>query len=164
MKRNIWLAFALSAVLGAAWHFFYDWVPLPLVALAAPVNESVWEHLKLLYFPVLLVGAGLSLRWRGSRQLLWSGLLTALLAMPLGLCAAYYLLLGALGVQGLAVDLTLYALSMAGGAALCWQLVRSGRALGQLGLLVMAVGIYGAALVVFTLAAPPLPIFAPPVR
>ena len=47
MKRKIWLAFALSAALGAAWHFFYDWVPLPLVALAG----LVWK------FPFVLVFA-----------------------------------------------------------------------------------------------------------
>ena len=43
-------------VLGSLCHFLYDWSGgLSLAALFCPVNESVWEHLKLLYFPFLLV-------------------------------------------------------------------------------------------------------------
>ena len=163
MKKQFWTAFGLSAALGMVWHFFYSWFPVPLVGLLAPVNESVWEHLKLLYFPVLLMAALLSWRWRGSRQRLWSALLSVVLAMPLWLCAAYYLLSGAVGVQGVATDIALYLLTLAGGMQLAWRLTVSGRAQKHLGFLVVACGIYGAALVVFTLAAPPLPIFSAPV-
>ena len=35
-------------------HFVYEWSgDNPLVGLFSPVNESVWEHLKLLFFPIL---------------------------------------------------------------------------------------------------------------
>lgn len=42
------VGFVLVAVVGTLWHFVYDlsggsW----LVGLVAPVNESVWEHTKL---------------------------------------------------------------------------------------------------------------------
>ena len=42
-------------VFGTLMHFFYDWSGKnPVVALFAPYNESTWEHLKLLFFPVLI--------------------------------------------------------------------------------------------------------------
>ncbi|MEF9997661.1 MAG: DUF6512 family protein [Lachnospiraceae bacterium] len=40
--------------LGTLLHFVYQWSGNnPLVGLIAPVNESTWEHLKLLLFPIL---------------------------------------------------------------------------------------------------------------
>ena len=161
MKKRFAVLFLLSAGLGTAWHFLYGWLPVPLVALIAPVDESIWEHLKLLFFPPLLVAAGMSALGRGGMRL-WSGLLAALLTMPLLLCGAHYTLLGALGVGGPGVDIPLYYLTLAAGMVLACRLAISGAALPQLGLLVMGCGIYAAALVVFTLAVPPLPIFNPP--
>lgn len=52
------LLFALlAAVLGTLLHFVYEWSNYNLlVSYFAPVNESTWEHLKLLFFPTLLLG------------------------------------------------------------------------------------------------------------
>lgn len=30
-------------------HFLYEWLPNPVFAILFPVNESIWEHMKLLY-------------------------------------------------------------------------------------------------------------------
>ena len=49
-------AFLVAAFLGTLNHFLYFLSgQSPIVALFCPVNESVWEHLKLLYFPFLFV-------------------------------------------------------------------------------------------------------------
>ena len=46
----------VAAFLGTLNHFLYFLSgQSPIVALFCPVNESVWEHLKLLYFPFLFV-------------------------------------------------------------------------------------------------------------
>ena len=92
---------------------------------------------------------------------LWSGFLTALLAMPVFLLGAYYGL-RAIGVHSLAVDIGLYYLTMFGGFFLAAQLVRSGRAQRATGILLMLVMLYGASLVLFTFAAPPFGPFLPP--
>lgn len=44
-------AFALAVL----FHFLYHWIPLPFLGVFFPVNESVWEHLKLCFYPILLV-------------------------------------------------------------------------------------------------------------
>lgn len=42
-------------IVGTLMHFVYDWSGQnSFVALFAPVNESVWEHMKLLFFPMLV--------------------------------------------------------------------------------------------------------------
>lgn len=37
-------------------HFLYDWFPNGLFAILCPVNESIWEHMKLFYTSTLLFG------------------------------------------------------------------------------------------------------------
>ena len=160
MKRH-WLLTALGAILaGAGLHFLWQALPNPLLALISPVNESVWEHLKLLFCPTLGAAVVLSAR-APCRIRLWSGFLTALLAMPVFLLGAYYGL-RAIGVHGLAVDIGLYYLTMFGGFFLAARLVRSGRAQRATGILLMLVMLYGASLVLFTFAAPPFGPFLPP--
>ena len=53
--KKLLLAYALAAVGGVLLHFLYQWLPNPVLALVSPVRESVWEHVKLLYFPLLAV-------------------------------------------------------------------------------------------------------------
>ena len=156
MRRKWGLVFTLAVLGGAALHFLYDVWPNPLTAVLAPVNESVWEHLKLLYWPMLAAALVLA---RGPRRIaVWAGFFPAIVLQPVFLLALYYGL-RALGVQGLAVDLTLYVLTMAGGFLLAARLSRSGPARRLTGVSLLAVMLYGAALVLFTFAAPPLGIF-----
>ena len=47
--------FALSMLGGTLLHFLYDWtVKSSLVAPFSGVNESTWEHMKLLFWPLFL--------------------------------------------------------------------------------------------------------------
>ena len=59
MKRSVGLwelwGFAVTSALGTLLHFLYEW--LGKAAWIAPfsgVNESTWEHMKLLFWPMLL--------------------------------------------------------------------------------------------------------------
>ena len=50
------VSFILTAALGTACHFAFDFFGQSrLIAPFVPVNESTWEHLKLLFFPFLLL-------------------------------------------------------------------------------------------------------------
>lgn len=159
-KRTV-PAFLVTAALATALHEAYRLCPVPLVGLLAPVNESVWEHMKLLFWPFLLAGFW---RNRGAEdpQRLWSGTLCALLGMPLGVLGIYYVLLGAFGVQALWIDLGLFYGALLLGFLLEDRLQRSGRLCWAAGVLVIAAGLYGAALILFTMAPPQLPLFLPP--
>lgn len=95
-----WAGFFTAAVLGTLGHFAYDWngKSLPVGAFCA-VNESTWEHMKLLFFPVLLFTAvQLCLRWE-------SGLLAArAVSTTAGLVAIPALFYTYSGVLGRTVD------------------------------------------------------------
>ncbi|HKM34215.1 MAG TPA: DUF6512 family protein [Lachnospiraceae bacterium] len=45
----------LTIILGSLLHFIYNWSGgNRVVALFSPMNESIWEHLKMLFFPYML--------------------------------------------------------------------------------------------------------------
>ena len=124
-EKRYFLFACLGAIIGgSALHFLYTALPNPLTALIAPVNESVWEHLKLLYYPTLLTAYLLS-KCTMERQRLWSGFLIAVLAMPLFLVGVYYLLVCGFGVEGLLADIGLYVVTMAGGFTLAYVFYRT---------------------------------------
>ena len=47
---NVVFLFLLSFL----WHFMYDLLPNNFFALFFPVNESIWEHMKIIYYCLLL--------------------------------------------------------------------------------------------------------------
>ena len=57
MKIKTWhiLGTVFTIILGSILHFVYEWSGFyPLFGLMGSVNESVWEHLKLLFWPFLI--------------------------------------------------------------------------------------------------------------
>ena len=158
MKRRYFLAFVLTALAGSALHFGFALCPSPLVGLFCPVSESVWEHLKLLFWPFLAAGFVLNRRAENA-QAAWSGTLAGLLLMPAFLLGVYYTLESGFAFTAGWLNISLYVLSLALGFYLSAKLARSGALSWLCGVLVILAGLYGAALILFTMAPPPLPIF-----
>ena len=47
---GVFIIFGLSILS----HFMYEWIPNNIFSILFPVNESIWEHMKLLVTPVLI--------------------------------------------------------------------------------------------------------------
>lgn len=108
-KRQLFLTWIAALLAGCILHFLYGWLPCALTALTSPVTESLWEHIKLVFWPYL--GAALILsqgRPRGARP--WLLVLPLLCGATLLLGWAYHVVLGG---EALWVDLVCYALVMA---------------------------------------------------
>ena len=58
MKRNLLLwqltGLTFTAVFGTLLHFLYNWTDCIALAPFCAVNESTWEHMKIMFFPMLL--------------------------------------------------------------------------------------------------------------
>ena len=59
MKRTVWawklFGFAFVSLCGTLLHFLYDWLGgKEWIAPFSGVNESTWEHMKLLFWPMLI--------------------------------------------------------------------------------------------------------------
>ncbi|MBR2013030.1 MAG: hypothetical protein IJ995_02310 [Clostridia bacterium] len=92
MKRTIhlwqWLGFIVTGILGVVLHYLYDWLGQnPLIALISAVNESTWEHMKLLFFPMFLFALLQAHFWKERPQNFWCiklyGILIGLALIPI---------------------------------------------------------------------------------
>lgn len=161
MKKKFLIAAAIAAALGSALHFLYDAAPNPLTALISPVNESVWEHLKLPFWPMLLTAFWLA-RGTDDRYALWSGIFAAELIMPLFLLGGFYALKCGFGVVSLPLDIALYVVTTFLGFWIAYHIFRGKKLEKAACWLLVPVILYGASLILFTFAAPQLAVFIPP--
>lgn len=53
-KKTSIFSLLFVLIIGTLNHFMYDWFPLTIIGLFTPVNESIFEHLKLTFYPFLL--------------------------------------------------------------------------------------------------------------
>ena len=105
MKRTVWLwalfGFAFTVLGGTILHFLYSWLGEPRwVAAFSGVNESTWEHMKLLFWPMLIYAVVQSFFFRG-----YEGFpCVKLRAMLIGLCSIPVLFYTYNGVIGKSPD------------------------------------------------------------
>ncbi len=103
------LVFVLAAAAGTGLHFLYDAFPNLLTMFLAPVNERIWEHVKLLFWPYL---AGMVwLCWGGRRSR--APYLASLVVISVAMLAVGYVYHVLLRGEALVFDLVLYAALMA---------------------------------------------------
>ena len=57
--KKVIVAEIISAIaiilVGSLFHFLYEWTECTAVGLISPVNESQWEHIKIMFYPVIVV-------------------------------------------------------------------------------------------------------------
>ena len=73
MKRSIglWqlLGFGVTALGGTLLHFLYEWLGKAIwIAPFSGVNESTWEHMKLLFWPMLIFAVVQSFLFRDRKE------------------------------------------------------------------------------------------------
>ncbi len=155
-----------TAVAGTFLHFLFDLSGQnALVGAISAVNESVWEHMKLLFFPMLITALGQRLLYFAPHKAFWcsqlSGILTGLVLIP----GLYYTYTGALGVHFTWVDIAIFYVAAAAGylvEALLMQLERRRDCPWERAALIALIILAGA-FVVLTYFPPRLPIFQDPV-
>lgn len=97
------------SVLGTLSHFIYEWSGgFPVAGLVTPVSESTWEHMKLLFFPMLLYFAfipeTLKAEYPCIPSALFSGILIGFLLIP----TLFYTYTGILGRHISFIDIAIF--------------------------------------------------------
>ena len=167
MKRTVWLwelvGFAVSARLGTLVHFLYDFSGKAL--WAAPfsgVNESTWEHMKLLFWPMLFYAIVQYVFFR-ERENFWCvkmrGILLGILLIPV----LFYTYNGVIGRSPNWINIAIFFLSAAIAYIYETRLFKSGKILcrsqkGAVGVLSFVALLF----VIFTFATPEIGIFKDP--
>jgi len=129
-RRVAWGAagFLWTAAAGTLLHFVYEWSGGSLaVAAFSGVNESVWEHMKLLVMPVFLFTVVQVWAQGDVLPNLPAVRAVSLLAGTLAIPTLYYTYTGALGFRVIWVDISIFYLAAALVFWLDSRLLRTGR-------------------------------------
>ena len=153
--------FVFTAAVGTLLHFLYDWLPSTPLALISAVNESIWEHMKLLYVPMLLFA--LFQRRFFKEEGFWRAKLLGVLLGLTMIPVIYYTYTGSLGVSADWFNIAIFFIAAALVFRLeTWLLQRkTGRRLPDAWALVLLL-LIGALFVLFTFVQPRIPLFQDP--
>ena len=108
--KKLLLCYLAAAALGVLLHFLFEWTHIPVLALISPVRESIWEHVKLIYFPLLAVSLYMGRGGNGLGRAPW--LLSVTVACAVMLCLGYVYHIIFRG-EAFLVDLILYLFTLA---------------------------------------------------
>lgn len=103
----------MVSAIGTLAHFIYDWTGQnPVIGLFTAVNESTWEHMKLIFFPMLLCYI---IIWIKLRKRIPEALPAFLIATLIGTCmipVLFYTYTGILGFMITIANLIIYYVSV----------------------------------------------------
>ena len=104
--------FVFTAAVGTLLHFLFDWTGGSVAAaLFSAVNESIWEHLKLLFYPMVAVAIIEYFFWGKNVDSFWCikliGILIGLVLIPV----VYYTYTGIFGVNADWFNVTIFFLA-----------------------------------------------------
>jgi len=113
LKRWQIIGAVFALIMGALLHFTYEWSgENPVVGIFSTVNESTWEHLKLLFVPVALFAA---LEYIGYGKQIPNFVPVKVLSILLGMITiiiAYYTYTHIVGQNYLWVDIGIFILGV----------------------------------------------------
>ena len=159
---SLW-GFAVTAIGGTLLHFLYDWLgEAPWIAPFSGVNESTWEHMKLLFWPMLLFTIVQSFFFRDRPDFLCAKLRGMLLGLTL-IPVLFYTYNGVIGKSPDWINIAIFFVSAAAVYIYETRLLGSEKQIGQSPwpAAAMLVGI-ALLFVVFTFVTPKLGIFRDP--
>lgn len=107
------IGFFLITLVGSAFHFCYEWSGYfkPL-ALFCAVNESVWEHIKMGFWPAVFYSIAEYFAFGKSKKNFLIAKTGAFYIIPIVIIVVYYLLEATMGHHAVWIDITLFVVSI----------------------------------------------------
>ena len=163
LLRYIIAGIVFTSVLGTLSHFVYQWSGSHwLAGLFTPVNESTWEHMKLLFFPALFYSIFMQYRLKEDYPRISFACPSGILAGTFAIPVLFYTYSGILGENYIALDISIFYLSVILAFTVMYFLCRSEKTGNPFvpALLVLALAL---CFILFTFLPPDLAFFLPPI-
>ncbi len=111
-------------IVGTVWHFVYGWSGRSVAAgVFAPVNESVWEHMKLALTPLFLLGiVDFFVLRKKSKNFFYVKAIEFYLVVVL-MISSFYTYAGIIGRNFLPVDIATFVVSVVVGKIVSYRLL-----------------------------------------
>ena len=169
MKKPLWRrmlsGFLFVSLTGVLLHYAYDWSGEGFyVAPFSGVNESTWEHMKLLFFPLFVWGLVESVFIAKKYPSFWCAKLVGILAGLVFIPVAFYTIRGVFGTSPDWVNISLFFVAAAVAFLTEAALLRRRNTpcpSPELALLLLC--LLALLFVVFTWAPPAIPLFQDPI-
>ncbi len=151
------------SVLGTLLHFAYafsgnNW----LVGLFTPIHESVWEHAKLTFFPMLLYTVYLCKKEKEAKPCIQSAMLSATLLSVLLILVLFYTYSGILGFHIAFADIAIFYISVILSFCAAYALSVSCKAAAWNTRVLLLNIVMAFLFILFTFCPPSLPLFIRP--
>ena len=157
------LGFVFTGVAGTLLHFVFDWSNGNIVtSLFSAVNESIWEHMKLLYFPMVIFALYES-RYFKNQFNFWCAKAVGIASGVMIIPVIYYSYTGALGIKCDWFNITIFFIATAFVYYLETMILKNNRrcfispTVSKVFILIL-----GVLFVIFTFLPPRIPLFCDP--
>lgn len=168
MKKDLFLwqfaGFSLSSLVGSLLHFVYDWTNQNIiVAPFSAINESTWEHMKLIFFPMFFFALFQSRFFKEYKNfpcVKLVGIITGLLLIP----GLFYTLNGVFGKTPDWINILIFFVATATSffvETLLFKKASFNCKKPKLALFIIC--IIGILFITFTFATPKIPVFKDPI-
>ena len=168
MKKSLsfwqFVGFVFTSVVGTLLHFLYEWSgESVMVGLFSAVNESIFEHMKLLLFPMLLF-AFIEAKYIGEEyDNFWCAKLVGILVGVGLIPVIYYTYTGIFGVNADWFNITIFFITAAVSYIVETRLIKNGRCgFIQPNLAKFILVMVAAVFIVLTFFPPKIPLFEDP--
>lgn len=163
LKHYTIIGIIFVIIAGTLAHFLYDWTGNnPIVGLFTPINESVWEHMKLLFFPMLIYSLIMILKFHRKYSCITSALCFGILVGAFLIPLFYYTYTFILNKNVFILDIGAFIASIVIAFWLSYRLTLSCRLESYTSLLCIMVCLLFACFLAFTYRPPNITIFQDP--
>ena len=151
----------IISIVGSLLHFVFDWAgKWPPIGAIAAVNESVWEHFKIAFWPALLYAILEFIVIRKSTKSFAIAKAIGIYTIPIVIAIIFYSYTTIVGHSILAIDISSFIVTIAIGQLISYKILTLHQLplwtnnLGVILLVLLAI-----AFIVFTYFPPHLPVF-----
>ena len=167
MKKDLLLwqfaGFTIAVALGSILHFLFDWTSASFLAPISAVNESTWEHIKILFFPTFFFAIVQYFFFREQYPAFWwikfIGITLSLLSIPV----LFYTFNGAFGKTPDWLNITFFFISAFIGYFIEYLLFRKEFSLPYQQIALIILLFFVVLFFAFTFYPPRLPLFQDPI-
>ena len=168
MKRNLnlwqFFGFLFVSLFGTLLHFIYDWFGGNIAALFSGVNESTWEHMKILFFPLFLFAIIESFVFGKKYDNFWcvklKGTLLGLLLIPI----IFYTIHGIFGKTPDFINISIFYISAAAVFIYETRQFKSKTSCKSEKIAILIFGLIAISFMIFTFSPPEIPLFKDPIN
>ena len=126
MKIKTWqiITIIFCLILGTLLHFTYEWSGRNiLVGIFSAINESTWEHLKLVFYPMFFMAIiGFFIIGKQSRNY-WFAQVVGILTAILFITIIFYTYTGIIGTNYALVNIALFVISVILGGYVVYRIL-----------------------------------------